>query len=114
MSPEDEGLKKLLQSAPKTLIDEIKSEAPALVAMVAGRGYELWDAWAKATEQALRDNAVVAETLAEREEARLNWLALRRFRSIPPMLADMARTLDSSFDPVPGSGEVDEAPQGSS
>lgn len=107
----EEGLKKLLEQAPVALVDEIKTEAPALVAMVSSKGYELWDRWAKATEQGLRDNAVQAETLAEREEARQNWLALRRFRSIPPMLAEMAKTLDSSVDPVPGSTEVDEGSQ---
>jgi hypothetical protein len=105
-----EAIKKLLDQAPKGLIDEIKENAPALVALVTGKGYELWDRWAQATEQALRDNAVVAETLEEREEARLNWQALRRLRAIPPMLADLARAVDSSPDPVSGSGGVDEAP----
>lgn len=108
----NEQLRKMLEQAPKTLVEQIKEEAPALVAMVTSRGYELWELWAEATEHSLKDNAIFGDDLVEREEARHSLLALRRLRAIPPLLADMARSLgDSSDGPVSGPDEVGEASQ---
>lgn len=108
----NEQIKKLLEQTPRGLIEEIKGEAPALVALVTGKGYEMWERWADATELSLKDNAIFGDDLVEREEARQNLLALRRLRAIPPLLADMARVLgDSSDGPASGPDEVGEASQ---
>ena len=104
-----ENIKKLLEQAPKSLLDEIREESPAMVAFLTSKGYELWVRWAEATEIGLKDNAALAGTLAEREEAHYHLMALRRLRAIPPFLADLARTLDSSPSPDSGAGEVGEA-----
>ena len=86
---------KFLQENHPQIFEELKGEAPAFIAMITSKGFELWDKYMETMEGALKENALSAETLAEREEARCDWIAFKRTRAIPLMLLDFVKALDS-------------------
>lgn len=85
------SIDKLLADLPKDLTDRIKESGPLLNAMLSSEGFKLWDEWSGAIEEGLKQNALIADTLEEREEARNEWLAMKKMRYVPVMLHQMAQ-----------------------
>lgn len=80
-----------------------------MVAFVTSKGFELWMKWVSATEEGLKDNAALGATLEEREEAHYDLVALRKLKTIPFFLTDLAKAIDSPDGSVSDPAGVDEA-----
>lgn len=85
---------------PKNVVDQLKGEGPAFVEMLTSKGWKLYDDYMAAIEQSYKDNAVHAGELAEREDARAMWVAVRTARALPQTLLAQIRELSSQPEPA--------------
>jgi hypothetical protein len=87
-------------SLPVNVIDELKGEAPKIIALLASPGFEIWDKYAAAMEQAYKDNIALAESYDEFLEAKANWNAVRKARQLPLTLLAEIKAQDSESTPT--------------
>ena len=79
----------------KDIDEELKGEAPAFIAMMTSKGYDLWDKYAATMEAAYKESILYAKTFEEWQEAKSNFDAVQRARRLPQILLERIMNMTS-------------------
>ncbi len=73
-------------SEPRTAeeaIQELLDNRAAIQALFESKGWEIWLKWSESALNAYKDNSIAANTVAEREDNRAKYGALKYFNQLP-------------------------------
>lgn len=80
-------------------IQELRDNKAQMTEFFASKGWELWLKWSESALSIYKDNSIAAETVAEREDNRAKYQALKYFNQLPFFLMQQAESVPANEAP---------------